>query len=251
MALFLGYTLWQWVLLIIVAISVGLAKTGFSAAILLAVPLLASILPGKESAGLMLLTFIIGDVAAVLFFKKDTKWQIIKSLAPWMIIGVVSGGIVGTYITDYAFKSLIYITSLLCLVLLVLLEFKHEQINVPEKIWFYGLAGVATGFASMVGNLGGPIFALYLLAKGIDKKTFVGTAAVFFFMMNLIKLPIQFFSWHNYSLNTLFTALAMGPFLIAGVYGGKRILSRLNEKVFRTIIIIMTAVVSLKLLIFN
>jgi len=53
---------------------------------------------------------------------------------------------------------------------------------------------VLSGFASMIGNAAGPIFAIYLLALGFTKNNFIGANSWFFFMINLIKLPLQIFS---------------------------------------------------------
>ncbi len=246
----LDYTMIQWLLLITVAILVGLGKAGLNATVMLAVPLLTSIVSGKASSGMMLSMFIVADIIAVIFYVKHTQWKVIRSLAPWVVVGVFTGGIVGRMISDAVFGSLISVIALICLALLVLLEVKKDNLKVPDQTWFYALTGIVCGFTSMIGNLAGPIFAVYLLAKGFEKKNYVGTVAIFFFMMNLIKLPLQITMWQNFSKETLLTVAAMVPFLIGGVFVGKKVIFVMNEKVFRYVILTMTAIVSLKLLLF-
>ena len=241
----------QWLLLVAVAILVGLGKAGLNATVMLAVPLLTSIVSGKASSGMMLSMFIVADIIAVLLYIKHTQWNIIRSLAPWVVVGVFAGGVVGKLISDAVFGSLISVIALVCLALLILLEVKKDGLKVPERAWFYAFTGIVCGFTSMIGNLAGPIFAVYLLAKGFEKKNYVGTVAVFFFMMNLIKLPLQITMWNNFTLETLVTVLILIPFLIGGVFAGKKLIFVMNEKIFRTVILAMTALVSLKLLFFN
>lgn len=47
------------------------------------------------------------------------------------------------------------------------------------------MTGMASGFATMIGNAAGPIFSLYLLAKGAKKNNYMGTFAWFFLIVNL------------------------------------------------------------------
>ena len=243
----IGFSPWEWAGITIVALLVGLAKAGFSATVMLAVPLLASIVAGKGSTGMMVSMFIVGDVFAVLFYKQHADWKIVRKLSLWVVIGVVAGMIVGRYVNNDVFTYLISGSVLFCLVLLVYLEIKKDKIKVPEAHWFYGLTGIVCGFTSMVGNMAGPIFNVYLLARRMDKKNFMGTLSVFFFMMNLIKLPLQVFFWHNITTEIVATVGLMIPVILLGAFVGVKIIRVLNERLFRNVILVMTAVISIKL----
>ena len=43
----------------------------------------------------------------------------------------------------------------------------------------------------MIGNAAVPILTIYLLYMGYEKNKFIGTAAWFFLVVNLIKLPFH------------------------------------------------------------
>lgn len=238
---------WQWLGIIAVALMVGMAKAGLSATVMLAVPLLATIISGKGSTGMMVSMFIVGDVFAVLFYKQNVNWTILKNLALWVIVGVLLGTVVGGYVPAEQFTYLVSGSVLICLILLVYMEVKKDTIHVPETMWFYALTGIACGLTSMIGNMAGPIFAVYLLAKRLDKKNYMGTVAVFFFMMNLIKLPLQIFFWHNITKDIMAGVVLMIPIILIGAFIGKYLIRIMNERVFKNVILIMTAITSIKL----
>ena len=53
------------------------------------------------------------------------------------------------------------------------------------------VGGLAAGFTTMVANAAGAVMTVYLVAQGVDKRRFLGTAAWFFLGVNLCKLPFS------------------------------------------------------------
>ena len=187
----------QLITVIITALIVGFSKTGIGGVTMLAIPILASVFGGRDSTGIMLPMLLIGDLFATWYYRKSVEWKNVFLPLPWAIIGIILGVVVGNYISDRTFLILIGIIILICLGILIFTQSKGKDIKVPEKAWFYILVGVLSGFASMIGNAAGPIFGIYLLALGIKKNNYMGTNAWFFFIINLTKLPLQIFVWHN------------------------------------------------------
>jgi len=239
----------QWSGLIIAAFLVGFSKSGISVFFMPVIPILANLFGGKESTGVVLPLLIIGDAFALYYYNRHANWENIKKLLPWAFIGLVLGVIVGNYINDKQFKAVISISVLLCLVALIYTEKKGENIKVPTNRWFYALAGIATGFTSMIGNAAGPIFSVYLLTMNFKKSDFMGTTAWFFFLINLSKLPLQILFWHNISFKTVLLSIGMVPAIALGALLGMLMIKNINEKYFRYIIISMTAIAAVKLLI--
>ena len=238
----------QWLWIIGAAFIVGFSKTGIGGLTMLVIPIIAGIFGGKESTGILLPMLLIGDVFAVLYYKRHADWSKIRKLLPWAIVGIILGGVVGNYINDKQFKTFIAISVLICVLILIYTEKKGDNLKVPKGAWFPILAGVASGFTSMIGNAAGPIFSIYLLTMGFKKNNFMGTAAWFFFIINLSKLPLQIFFWHNITLKTTLLAGSMIPAITIGALLGAIIIKRLNEKPFRYIIIGMTTIAAIKLL---
>lgn len=242
-------TTWQWIWVIAAGFLVGFSKTGINGLMMLVIPILASVFGGKESTGIMLPMLLAGDVFAVIYYNRHAEWSNIKKLLPWSFAGLVLGIIIGSYINDKQFKMLIAISVLVCLGILVYTEKKGDNLKVPEKVWFYALMGIACGFTSMIGNAAGPIFSIYLLAMGFKKNDFMGTFSWFFLIINFTKVPLQVFFWNNITLKTILLTFGMIPAIAIGALLGAVIIKKLNEKLFRYIIIGMTAIASVKLFI--
>jgi uncharacterized membrane protein YfcA len=237
----------QWLTVIIVALIVGFSKSGIGGATMLAIPILASVFGGKDSTGIMLPMLLVGDLFAVWYYRKSVEWKNVFQPLPWAIIGIILGVLVGNYISDKTFLTLIGMIILICLGILVYTEIKGKNIMVPSESWFYILVGILSGFASMIGNAAGPIFGIYLLALGFKKNNYIGTNAWFFFIVNLTKLPLQIFVWHNISIRSMIMTVVVLPVIILGAILGYYLLKKINEKIFRYLVIIMTGIAALKL----
>lgn len=237
----------QWIWVIVAAFLVGFSKTGIGGALMLVIPILADVYGGKGSTGILLPMLLVGDVFAVKYYNRHANWSHIRKLMPWVLGGLAAGVVVGNYINDHQFKILIAASVMICLAILVYSEIKGDEVKVPHKLWFYALTGIACGFTSMIGNAAGPIFTIYLLARGFKKNDFMGTMAWFFLIVNLLKMPLQIFFWHNITLQTTLLAVGMIPAIALGALLGIAVIKKIPEKPFRYVIIVMTALTAIKL----
>jgi uncharacterized membrane protein YfcA len=238
----------QWTIVIMTAFLVGFSKTGIGGVMMLAIPILAGVFGGKNSTGVMLPMLVAGDIIAVWYYRKSVNWKNVFRPLPWALVGLVFGVVVGNYISDKTFIILIGVIILLCLFILIYTEKQGKDFSVPDAAWFYILVGVLSGFATMIGNAAGPIFSVYLLALGFKKNNFMGTNAWFFFLINLTKLPLQIFVWHNIGLKSFTLTVCMIPIIILGAILGIAVIKRINEKFFRYLVMGMTAIAAIRLL---
>jgi uncharacterized membrane protein YfcA len=113
--------------------------------------------------------------------------------------------------------------------------------------WFAPLLGVLAGFTTLVANAAGPLMAIYLLAMRLPKMEYVGTAAVFFLLLILFKVPFMIslglITPPSFTLN-----LWLAPAVLAGAWLGRRILPRINQKVFENLALFFSAAAGLRLL---
>lgn len=239
----------QWIFIILAGFLIGFSKTGISSFMMPVIPIIASIFGGKESTGIILPMLIVGDMIALYYYNRHAEWGNIKRLLPWALVGLAIAGEFGNYINDTQFKNVISVSVLLCLVILIYTEYKGENFKVPRNTCLYALTGILCGFTSMIGNAAGPIFSVYLLAKGFKKNNFMGTTAWFFFIINVSKVPLQILFWNNISIKTIILTVYMIPFIGLGAILGVLIIRRLNEKLFHKIILVVTALAAIKLLI--
>jgi uncharacterized protein len=129
------------------------------------------------------------------------------------------------------------------------MEKKKDDINVPDGILVYIIAGLIIGFTTMIGNAAGPVFNIFLLAMGFKKDGFMGTTDWFFFIVNISKVPVQIFFWNNVTLKTFLIILIVLPAIITGAVLGAKIIKKIKEKVFHNIIIVIAAIAAIRLLI--
>ncbi len=238
----------QWSLIILSSVLIGFSKTGVGGFLLPVIPILASVFGGMSSTGILLPLLLAGDVFALYYYKRDGNWSDLRKVLPWAFAGLALGSVVGGSINDRQFKALISFSIILCLVLLVWSERKGAELKLPNKAWFSAFVGLTAGFTSMIGNAAGPVFTVYLLSRDVDKTEFMGTTTWFFFIINAAKLPLQIFFWHNITLSTLSVDVLMLPAIAAGAFAGIKVFRLLNEKLFRIVVIVMTAASAIRLL---
>jgi uncharacterized membrane protein YfcA len=108
--------------------------------------------------------------------------------------------------------------------------------------------GILGGFATMIGNVAGPIFAIYLLAMHLPKNQFIGTGAWFFLIINFSKFPLHIFIWKTIDWNTLSLDLVLLPAIALGAYLGIQLVKKISDKMYRTAVIVVTALSAFLLL---
>ena len=243
----LGLEPWSLGLVIVTAVLIGFSKTGIGGVVMVVVPLMAATFGGKMSTGIILPMLITGDIFAVAYYHRHADWPGIRRLLPWVLAGLLLGLLVGNLIDDQQFTLLIAVSLLICLAILVAMELRAGQLRVPDGMWFYALIGIIAGLTTMIGNVAGPIFAVYLLARRFEKQGFLGTSAWFFMIINVTKLPLQIYFWGNITMQTALLSAVMIPAVLVGAVLGAMVIKRIPEKPFRWLVIGMTSVAIVRL----
>ncbi|MFA9454498.1 MAG: sulfite exporter TauE/SafE family protein [Candidatus Aminicenantaceae bacterium] len=233
-------SLTQWLVLIGCSLLIGMAKAGIQGTGLMMVPIMAYVFGGRPSTGLVLPMLIFADIFAVRYYNRHAQWGHIFRLIPWAVVGVLVGVFVGARVSEAAFKTIMGIIIFIGIAVMIWRDLRKLE-SLPDRRWTAPLTGTAGGFATMMGNAAGPIMSLYLLAMRLPKLNFIGTAAWFFFLVNVFKVPFHVLSWKTISLQTLALNLAMAPPLIGGLYLGIKIVKVIPEKAYRILVIVTTA----------
>ena len=186
--------LWQRVMIALGALCVGLGKGGLPGVGNLTVVLFALVLETKASV-VLLPILISADVVAVVVYRKHALWSYIARLAPWTVLGILLGCLVFSRVDDAQVRSLIGVILLSMTGLHFFRKWqrrRHDgEDHLPHHPAFVAATGIIGGFVTMVANTAGPVVALYFIAAGLPKYAHIGTAAWFFFLVNLFKLPFM------------------------------------------------------------
>ncbi|MCA1221625.1 sulfite exporter TauE/SafE family protein [Streptomyces sp. 8L] len=111
-----------------------------------------------------------------------------------------------------------------------------------------GSYGVLGGFTTMVANAGGPVMSLYLISAGFRKWQFLGTAAWFFLIVNVAKVPFSA-GLGLIDGRSLLLDAALVAFVPPGAYLGRICADRLNQSLFERLVIAATVLGGLELLV--
>ncbi|MDC7239521.1 MAG: sulfite exporter TauE/SafE family protein [Spirochaetales bacterium] len=237
----------DYIILALCALTIGGNKAGLRGINIIIIPVFASYFGGKTSASVVLPLLILGDIFSVVNYRKSVKWSYLKQLLPSTLLGLTAGMFLGRALPDRIFILFMASFVLVCLILMVYKEFASRQITLPDHWLAHGAAGFTGGFSTMVGNAAGPIMSLYLLSMNLPKVVFIGTGAVFFFTVNLLKVPVHAFVWGSMTWETLKVSLSLGPFVLLGFFLGLKLVRIMPERPFRIFIILGTLVGTIKL----
>lgn len=238
----------SYLILLLSALCIGMAKSGVHGIGMASIPLLAIYFGGKASAGLALPLLIMADILAVIYYHRHANWPILWKLFPWAAIGVVVGTAVGSFIDDQLFRSLMGFIIFASFGLMLWME-KTSKEKVPTHKAFTISIGMLGGFTTMVGNLAGPVMALYLLSARLPKYNYIGTTAWFFLVINIFKVPFHVEFWNTISWRTLVLDLTAFPLIAVGALIGIWIVKKIPEKQYRWFVISTTVIAAVVMIV--
>ncbi|MEV7872170.1 sulfite exporter TauE/SafE family protein [Streptomyces sp. NPDC088124] len=263
---------WGMAALAAAATLVGFSKTAVSGANTVSLAVFAAVLPARESTGVLLPVLIVGDVLAVLMYRRHAHWPTLWRLFPAVAAGVVLGTLFLVWADDAAVRT--SIGAILLLMAGVTVWRRRAARKAAEaaeaaaagggsgeggegdgddvsgaptgrlKARSYGVLG---GFTTMVANAGGPVMSLYLLSAGFAKLGFLGTSAWFFLIVNTSKLPFSVGLGLIDGPSLLLDAV-LALFVIPGALIGKACVDRIDQRLFERLVIGATILGGLQLL---
>ena len=239
-----------WICAVLGALMIGVSKAGITGLSILSVALFAHVFPSsKQASGLILPLLIFGDFVAVLSYRTHTQWRYVWKLMPWTAGGVVLGYFALGHISDRTARIMIGVI----IVSLCALSYGRRYFGVrseESERWHWALAaalGVTAGFVTLVANAAGPLMALYLVAMRLPKMQFVGTAAVFFMVLNLFKVPFMvalgLITAQSFEFN-----LMLAPAVLVGAVVGRWALIRINQQLFENLVLALSAIAGILLI---
>ncbi|MCX6359263.1 MAG: sulfite exporter TauE/SafE family protein [Armatimonadetes bacterium] len=251
-------TLDQWLLGSVAALLIGFSKTGMPGAGILVVPLLAHAFGARQSVGVMLPMLIFADVFAVVWYRRHAQWDKLIRLAPWVVLGMALGAlalkVLGEMPNGKTEMGRLVGGLVLAMLAVHVGRKRWGDRLAPHSVAGSGAVGVAAGFTTTASNAAGPIMSIYLQSMGLPKDQFMGTAAWFFFVVNISKLPV--FVWLTVAnpANPIITSgslikdAMLCPIILAGVFLGRWVLPRVKQDLFDAIVLGLAGVAAIMLL---
>ena len=238
----------QWCWAAVAAAGIGFSKSGFAGVGLFHILIFAGLFGARTSTGILLPLLIVGDVSAVLAFRQHARWYYVRLILPPAVAGIVVGWLLMFRLDDASLKPAIGAIVLGLAVLQFVRMWRPDLIaDVPHARWFAVSLGLLAGFTTMLANGAGPIVALYLLAVGLPKYEFVGTAAWFFLIVNVLKMPFStslgLVHPHTLALNAV-----LAPAVVVGLLVGRKLVKQVNQRLFDSLLLAFAATAALRIL---
>ena len=236
----------EWAVAILAASLVGFSKTGVGGLGMLFVVMFARIMPAKQATGVVLPLLCFGDMIAVASYRKHAQWKHVWRLLPWTAAGVIVGWLAMDHLNEQQARYLIGGIVLALVGVHLFRRWRGGGQETEHGAWFPPTIGVLAGFTTLVANAAGPLMAVYMLAMRLPKMEYVGTAAVFFFILNLFKVPFMvelgLINSGSFMLN-----LALAPAVFVGAILGRKLLPVINQRVFENLALTLAVIAAIDL----
>lgn len=229
-----------WAMAVAAVTAVAISKSGFGGALgSMSVPLLLFVLPPKAALGVLLPLFLVIDVWVVYVWRRLLDRRILAFMCAFGLLGQLVGWLLFDYMNDRILTVLIG-----GLAIMTAANYGRRRIwpssqttgeitaLVSRKIWqraalWCGLSGVSS-FVSLSGGIPAQIF---LLPHGLARQSFVGTLCVYFFVINIAKIPF-YLDVGIFDSTTFYVSAWLLPVIPIGVFIGRWLNMRMSDKIF-------------------
>ena len=176
-------------------ILMGLAKGGFAGIGAFAMPLLALAISPVQAAAILLPLLILQDAVGIWAFRKEWDGGILLLMVPSAAVGIVLGYLLAAKVSVNAVLAALGVISI-AFAALRLWSARGGRVAAPRDApaILGALLGVAAGFTSQVAHAGTPPFQMWVLPKGLPPPVLIGTTAIFFGVINWLKVPAYLLS---------------------------------------------------------
>jgi len=228
---------------------VALGKGAFGGGLaILGIPLLALVVDPVMAAIMVAPIVSVSDMFALGAFPPRTwSWPDMIWLAPGMLVGLALGWLFFVEVNPRIVALGIAIVIVWFAARYLLQVRKKPVSEAPVSPAKALAAGAAAGFTTFISHAGGPPVAVYLLPRGLPKTIYAGTTVALFTMCNAIKL-LPYLTIGLHRPEALWAAAALSPALPLGVWVGKLMHDRLDEKRLYFWCYILVGIAGLKML---
>jgi uncharacterized membrane protein YfcA len=223
----------------------GLAKGGFSGVGQVATPLIALSVPPLQAAAIVLPILLVQDIITVWAYRRDWSAWNIKVMLPGAVVGIAIGWALAAHLNDNFIRLALGVVTF---VFVVNYWTGLAAKITPKPSAKTGLiAGVLSGFTSMIAHAGAPPFQMHIFPQQLDRVMLAGTAGVYFAALNYIKV-VPYFALGQFTTDNLATSAVLLPLAIATNFLGIWLVRRTPQELFYRIVYIVMFLISLELI---
>jgi uncharacterized membrane protein YfcA len=229
-------------------ILLGLSKGGFAGVSAMALPLLAMAISPVQAAAILLPVLIVQDVVSVWVFRKEWDKPILTLMIPSATVGIVLGYLLAAKVSPTVVLGVLGGISIVFAAYRLWTSRGHQvaaPINAPVALG--AVLGMTSGFTSQIAHAGQPPFQMWVLPKRLPPPILVGTTAIYFAVINWLKVP-AYLALGQFTRENLIAAAVLMPLAIAATLAGVWLVRRVNPERFYMIIYVLMIAIGLELL---
>jgi uncharacterized membrane protein YfcA len=231
------------------AFIIGLSKAGFAAGLgMLTTPLVASAMPARTAIGLVLPLLCVADALSTTMYWRKVELARVRAPLIGALLGIALGMLFVTRVSNHTLTLSIGIVGLLMTLLLIVRARWFPHATYKPRLADSLAIGIVCGFSSTIAHAAGPIFALFLLAQRVSKEVFVASNAIFFIVINLLKVP-PYVASGLINMDTVRQGMALLPMIPLGVFAGWAANRMLPQRHFDVVVYALLLVTSLHLIV--
>ena len=225
----------------------GLGKGGFAGVGSIALPLVALVISPVKGAAILLPLMIVQDAVGVWAFRRSWDGWILAVMLPGAAVGTFLGYLMARHVATDAVMLVLGLISILFAAQRLWID-RHGPITAGAKSpgWVGTLFGVASGFTSQIALAGGPPFQMWVLPRRLPREILVGTTAIFFALINWMKIP-AFAALDQFTLENLAVTAVLLPVAILSTLAGVWLVRRIDAARFYRLIYLLMILVGLRL----
>jgi uncharacterized protein len=193
-----------------------------------------------RAAAILLPILIAQDVVGVAAFRKSWDASVLAAMLPGAVVGIGLGWLLAARISSDAVMAALGAISILFGAYRLAAE-RGGRIaaSSDSPAWVGSLFGIATGFTSQIAHAGGPPFQMWVMPKKLERDVFIGTSAIFFAVVNWIKMP-AYLALGQFTLdNAVATAVLLPVALLASLAGVKLVRKVPMERFYAIVYLLM------------
>lgn len=231
---------------------VALAKAGFGGMIAsLAMPLVAAFSDITTAISVLLPTYIVMDIILAWIYRKNVPYGLLWPMAASGIVGVFLAALVFRSIDTSYLAIFLGVMSFVIGVKFFVVRMRRNaepaaSLDPSVRNWprLIGLNG-ATGFTSFF-LMGEAPIQMFLLPFRLAPQVYVALLIWFFFLVNIVKVPIAF-GIGLVTIDSLWISALLLPIMPVGMFIGKHINQRIPKDPFYVVIHVLLVVLGIYL----
>lgn len=198
------------------------------------VPIAGYFLDFQSVLGITALFHISSNLTKIVFFRKGVDKKVLLYIGVPAVIFVIAGALLSKFIRTEILEVLL--ASFLIVVSLTLLILKN--ITLPPTTTNSIIGGSVSGILAGLLGTGGAIRGITLAAYNLKMEAFIATSAIIDLAIDSSRGIVYLFNGYVHK-HDLYLIPILFVVSVVGTYIGKKILSKISEEQFKSIVLIL------------